>query len=346
MGTEARSRIRAPTRCGRGRAGAAGRCRRPQRASAPELSREPPSPARVPRLPVECPLERLVGRAAAGGRPFDQCPADNEPRQPHRHAPRRLGADGGGERRHPVARRRRLVVDHVVDARRAALDEGRAHLGGVVDVDEAGHPFAGPDDRVLTPRHPTADVALEGVPSTRAVEGAVAEDHAVDAGAVDHCTLGLGDRLCRGTERCRPARPQRPVLALDQAAGRIVEEGDALPDVALGRGSMRRTQQVGGSFATNAVVVGVVLAELPGLQAALGQRGQLVDDNSRSRLGDRVDHPLLVEDVTDDRLGPEPAQRSGLAWRARHRRHVVATCDELREQRLANRTTRAGDEYA
>ena len=55
-------------------------------------------------------------------------------RPSHRGARSRRFPERAGRLGQPVANRRGLVVDDVVDARDAALDRDRGRLGGVLDV--------------------------------------------------------------------------------------------------------------------------------------------------------------------------------------------------------------------
>ena len=115
---------------------------------------------------------------------------------------RRLGTDGGGELRKPLADGSNVVVDDVVDTG-APLDRGRRRRDRVVDVDE--RPHAGPvaDDREPLPPHQLDHVAvvvggLELVveatqASTRAGQGGELVDDDMGTGGDD----GLGDHVTR-----------------------------------------------------------------------------------------------------------------------------------------------------
>ena len=98
-------------------------------------------------LPAELAPRLRVRRAAdlaSSSRPRRR---RREAREPGGDVPRRRRAEALGEVRQPLGDGRRLVVDDVVDARRAALDRGDRRRGGVVDVDERPDAGAVADER-------------------------------------------------------------------------------------------------------------------------------------------------------------------------------------------------------
>src|SRR5262249_56402925 len=95
--------------------------------------------------------------------------APRRPPQPQRHPPRGRGAEDRSVGGHPIGRRRRLVIDDVVDAPGPLLNGGDRGLGRVLDVDETKDPGAVAEDRaLLLARLPLGLVAAVARPPRRA----------------------------------------------------------------------------------------------------------------------------------------------------------------------------------
>src|SRR4051812_11737316 len=69
-------------------------------------------------------------------------------------------------------------------------------------------------------------------------------------------------------------------------------------------------------------------------------------DHVGMRLTDGAIDCPPVQCVGDDGLGAGGVERGDLLWRARHRHDVVAAIAEGRNEALANRTRRPGNEYS
>src|SRR6266496_6504809 len=111
-------------------------------ASSADPGTEPLPPARVPRHPAELFPGFLVrGPARSGHLGHDELSGEQPP-EPGGHPQRRLRARDLGQVRQPLRDRRRVVVHHVVDARRAMADRRDRRRGGVGDLDE--RPDSGP----------------------------------------------------------------------------------------------------------------------------------------------------------------------------------------------------------
>ena len=74
------------------------------------------------------------------------------------------------------------------------------------------------------------------------------------------------------------------------------------------------------------------------------QVGQLVHDDVRLEVTNRLDECLPVEDVAEDRLGTEVVQQLDLAEGARHAADDVTGVDQARNEALTDHTGRAGEE--
>src|SRR5207249_3346151 len=138
--------------CGRGAAEAtrpSGRLesiRVPRQARASVRGGEALPPARVAESPAELALRLLVRGAAHVGHEHDAGLAGHEAGEPARYSTRRLGADRLGQEREPLAHRRGLVVDDVVDALGALLEGEHGGRRGVLEVDERPDTAAVADD--------------------------------------------------------------------------------------------------------------------------------------------------------------------------------------------------------
>src|SRR5947209_14212928 len=112
----------------------------------PEPLFEALPPARIPKLPAELTLGLGVrGSPRLGHHERRRLPC-RQASQPARNAPWWLRIQGVRQYRQPVAHRRRLVVDDVVDARPAVIDCGHRRRRGVIDVDVREDPSSIADD--------------------------------------------------------------------------------------------------------------------------------------------------------------------------------------------------------
>jgi hypothetical protein len=75
------------------------------------------------------------------------------------------------------------------------------------------------------------------------------------------------------------------------------------------------------------------------------QRGELMDDDLRSRLCHRGDHGGPVERVGDHRLGPVGAQPVGFVLEACHPGHLMARPQCERDKTTTHGAAGAGDEH-
>src|SRR3954452_8461952 len=115
-----------------------------------ESLREALTPARIAWLPAELALGLGVGGTPHVGHHDRRHLTRQEPTEPARHPPRRLGAQRARQLGDPVPRPGGLVVHHVVDPRLAALDRNRGRHRSVVDVDVRPDATTVPDDREPT----------------------------------------------------------------------------------------------------------------------------------------------------------------------------------------------------
>src|SRR3954447_15233063 len=83
---------------------------------APQAEAEPVAPGRPARRPSQLALGLVVRRSAALRQQRHSYLAGGDPSDPHGDAPRWLGAGDLSEHAEDLAHRRRVVVDHVVDA--------------------------------------------------------------------------------------------------------------------------------------------------------------------------------------------------------------------------------------
>ena len=304
-------------------------------------SRGSPGASSVGGLPAQLALGLGVGGAAHLQRRVGRVAAGDEAREPDRDAPRALGAERLGVDRHPLAHRRRLVVDDVVDAGGAALERGHRRRRRVVDVDEGEGAGALADHRQPALHHFLGLLTAAVVVGAGPVEPAVAEDDALDALGGEDLPLEVGHRL-----ECRPEAAggvveQRRLLVLDPAALRPVGEGDALGDDAPRARRPRRGDQVARPLDPDPVGRRQVVALRV---VSRRQRGEKVDDRGGSRGGDRGGQPIGVEDVADDRGGAGGADLLGALLAARHPGHLVAGGEQPAHQRPADRAAGSGDE--
>src|SRR4051812_39632685 len=98
-----------------------------------KLGPEALAQARVAQLPAELLLRLCVRHGLQPGREAGHAPRC-ETRDPGRDAPRLLGADQFGDEGYVVPRRRRFVVDDVVDPGCAALECGDGGCRRIFDV--------------------------------------------------------------------------------------------------------------------------------------------------------------------------------------------------------------------
>jgi hypothetical protein len=106
----------------------------------------------------------------------------------------RLRTEHLGQVREPLRRRRRLVVDDVVEPAPPALDRGERPARDVVDVDERPHSGAAPDDRERALSNRRDVLATLEQRRTRPVEPAVPERDPLDCVGVDDGGLEVTNR--------------------------------------------------------------------------------------------------------------------------------------------------------
>ena len=231
---------------------------------------------------------RMVAPGNLGsGRSGQPAPAAANPRLQRR---RRLRARDLGQVRQPLRDRSRVVVHHVVQARRAAADRRDRRGRRVGDLDERPDPGPAADHRHLPlPHHVHQEIR-----GARPVQAAVAQHDALRR-RQRHGLVHVRDR--RRSLHRRPDRPQvgRVCLGLQRTAGTLVRRGAriALRDDRAGARPRRGRQQVIG--APRPQLVGdrerlVGMAQAPHAR----QRGHLVHDHPRRRGPHRRDHRLAI----------------------------------------------------
>src|SRR5919197_1323142 len=144
------------------------------------------APARPARRPAELPARLGVRGAADLGHEHDGRLARREPGQPPRDMPGRRSADGGGEMGQPLPHGSGVVVDDVVDPRRAVLERGDGRRGRVVEVDEGPYAAAVADHGKAARAQQLGLLAALGEPGPRPVEPAVAQDDALEVARPGH----------------------------------------------------------------------------------------------------------------------------------------------------------------
>ena len=296
--------------------------------------------------PAELAL-RLAVRGAADRRHHrDRCLAGGQAADPARDVPRCRRAGRGGERGEPDADRRGLVVGDVVDAGRAALDRRHGRRGGVVDVDERPDAGAVADDREAALADQLELLAVGAEAGAGAVEAAVAERDPLDPlGSRDELLAAL-DRVQRRAHRRHGVGVERVGLGLDRAAAADGgPAGERLRHDPAGARRERRGEQVLGALGPQPVR-GRERAVEVARELEVAERGELVDDDVRPRLGDGREHRVAVERVGDHGGRAGRAQRARPRGRAGHADDVVAVGDEPADQRGADCAGGACDEDA
>ena len=209
----------------------------------------------------------------------------------------RLRADSIGERGYPLADRRRLVVDDVVDARDVLFDRKHGGDGRVLEMDERENSIAAADDRELPLANRPDPAVVAG-----AVEAAVAERD--PAGVRDDAI-----EVAHGGIACPRARHRRGVelvlLGLDPTAlARVSHTGEALgdeaPNASLACGGEQRVRPL----SPEAVGRRERLVEVP-REPSILQRCRLVDDRLGLRFEHGLTHGARIEQIKCDRLCPE-----------------------------------------
>src|SRR5215204_2888213 len=152
-----------------------------------ETVHEALAPGRVDERPTELTLRLRVRCATTLRHHRDELLAGHEPPEPLRHATGRLRTEDLGQIGKPLCRRRRLVVDDVVETARAALDRGERRARDVDDVDERPHSGTATDNRERPLANPFDVLATLEQRRTGPVEAAVPEHDPLDR-------LGANDR--------------------------------------------------------------------------------------------------------------------------------------------------------
>ena len=252
---------------------------------------------------------------------------------------RRLRAHRRGEVGQPLRHRRRIVVDDVVDARLAPLHGRDRSGGGVVEVDERPHPGAAADDRHLA----GADQLDHRLRRSRPVEAAVAQ-HDPGQRRLHHRLLQVLDGGHGLPLRLRGLGVERVVLGLHRPTGAAVGPACvALRDDLLDAARLGRGQQVPGPGRPQLVGRGEPAVEPPQVRRS-GQRGHLVNDHVRLRLGDRSPDRDAVQPVHDDGTGAERLQLACLGRAPGRRGHLVPARHQLRQQPPTQRSGSACNE--
>ena len=194
---------------------------------------------------LELTLRLRVRCATALGHHRDELLAGHEPPEPLGHVTGRLGTEHLGEVGKPLCRRRRLVVDDVVEAAPAALDRGERRACDVVDVDERPDSCAAADDRELALANRLDVLAILEQRRTGPVEAAVAERDPFDRLGADDGVLEVTNRRhgLRGTLRRGGVERRRFVLH-GGALLRVRPAGEALGNELPGAGRLRSRQQI------------------------------------------------------------------------------------------------------
>ena len=271
------------------------------------------APGRPRGLPAE-----LALRALRSTRRGSRTSSPRRARRSRRPTQRGTWRGGGapiavGERRQPLADRRRLVVGDVVDPARPCRARARraSPLAASSMCDERPHAAAVADDRELARLDRLPLVAAGREPGARAVEAAVAQRDAAGAGdrrleragspraSVRTCFGGVGSSGSSSVLTGPPTRAYgqaREALrddALDAGLARPPRAGGRCPRCAGGwwrRTSARSCRDV----------------------EVAAERGHLVDDRVGPGGGDGGADAVAVEAVDHHRLGAERAQRVGL----------------------------------
>ena len=253
--------------------------------------------------------------------------------------PRRLRAQRLGEHRQPLAHRRGLVVDDVVDGRPVVLEREHGRRGGVVEVDPRPDAAAVADDREL----PLAD-RLDRAVVGGAVEDAVAQrdpaelrDRLVRDGACAAAVCSRVGRAACGSSGSSsvltgpPSRAYRPKPATLCATNRRTPASRAAA-------SSASVPVVRSSF-----VRATVLSRLR-LNFTFASAVASWTIASGSLSSTAFAHGPRVEQVEQHRLRAERPQAIGARGRVVGADHLVAGVDQLRDEPAADRAACSCDE--
>src|SRR5438874_1748237 len=217
--------------------------------------------------------------------------------------------------RKPCRRRRRVVVDDVVDASPPAFDRGEGRACSVLDVDERGHATAVADDRERTLADRLDALAVFGERRARPVEAAVAQDDAVEFLRRDDALLEIADRRDRLLRVACRGRVESGVFVLNGRA--LARQGPAR--IALSNELPRPDPQRGGeqvvrSLRAKPVRLRERLVELPEAPADAAERGRLVDETSGS--ASEIARPTASASSRSRTTGCAPSARRVSSFRA------------------------------
>jgi hypothetical protein len=144
--------------------------------------------------------------------------------------------------------------------------------------------------------------------------------------------------------RCRRARVERIVLALDRpAVAGVAHAREALRDEAGDAGLARGGEQGVGAFRAEPVRRREGAVEVPP-EARVRERGRLMDDRVGLRFQDGVSHGGGIEQIEHDRLGAERPYTVGTSRRRGGTDHLVPSSDQLGDEPGADRPARTYDE--
>ena len=254
----------------------------------------PPSPSRSTPRAARHEGDAVARRPSAG--------------RARRAAAAALAAVGGGECRHPLRGRCRVVVDDVEDPGDVAAERGDERGGGVAEVDEReGRAAAAPGrDRAACAPPPLGRARRRRRGRCRPVEPAEAQH---GAAGFDGPSLELGDR---GGDRLHDvAGPvaERVLLAGEPLTGQV-HEGDALRDQPGAAGRLGGGDEVRGALGAEPVGRAELLDRTPRVDGRRDRGGDM-EDRLRPPLPCELQQRIAVEEVQGDEIGATLRHRTG-----------------------------------